>query len=357
MGIAALSKNPPPPEKIWLTIIRVPLSLWVLLYHLDGFAVYERKLFQYYDTGWLIPRGYLAVDLFFSLSGFIIAYRYAEEIKAGFCSHFKKFIEKRFWRLYPAHLVMVCLMGVPLVLAVLMGKEVGQPSFYHPFGLFLNASLLQSFALQDFPSWNGIAWAVGAEMVGYAVVFPLCLWLIGHAPRLVNVGLTILISAIIFYLCHTWMGNLNVSHDGGVLRIFPTFMGGFFLYQCLPLRLPAHQARLLSLLGLIAVVVICYLPVAHEWLIYPASMVLIAGLYYLPPPNSYAFWRVLRFGGILSYTFYVGHLFIITMTGRAMRQLGMADDGVTLLAAVIFMIIASYIWAYILWRYVEERYK
>ncbi|WP_166430560.1 acyltransferase family protein [Polymorphobacter arshaanensis] len=53
-------------------------------------------------TSWL-PSGYLAVDMFFALSGFVIAHAYDQRIAAGLGA--RRFMAMRFIRLYPLYLL------------------------------------------------------------------------------------------------------------------------------------------------------------------------------------------------------------------------------------------------------------
>jgi peptidoglycan/LPS O-acetylase OafA/YrhL len=51
----------------------------------------------------LVPRGYLAVDLFFALSGFVLAYAYGAELAQR--GNVRRFMGQRLIRLYPLYLV------------------------------------------------------------------------------------------------------------------------------------------------------------------------------------------------------------------------------------------------------------
>lgn len=51
----------------------------------------------------LVPRGYLAVDLFFALSGFVLAFAYGAELAQG--GNVRRFMGQRLIRLYPLYLL------------------------------------------------------------------------------------------------------------------------------------------------------------------------------------------------------------------------------------------------------------
>src|SRR3546814_14984278 len=79
-----------------LTGLRAVAALMVLSMHLD--QIYGNVLARYLAP---IDQGYLGVDVFFVLSGFILSHVYAAEISAR---TYGVFLWRRFARLYPIHL-------------------------------------------------------------------------------------------------------------------------------------------------------------------------------------------------------------------------------------------------------------
>ena len=86
-----------------LTSIRGIAAWWVVLYHFR----------EHLPSGcpeWLLAltaHGYLAVDLFFILSGFVLALNYAESLP-GDLAGATGFYRLRFARIYPLHFVILC---------------------------------------------------------------------------------------------------------------------------------------------------------------------------------------------------------------------------------------------------------
>ena len=77
-----------------------------------------------------IPRGYMAVYLFFSLSGFVIALNYFNKIDSF--KSLVSFQKKRFFRLYPVHiftLILVLLIQCLKYVAIELGLPAGQEAF------------------------------------------------------------------------------------------------------------------------------------------------------------------------------------------------------------------------------------
>lgn len=102
------------------------------------------------------PRGHLAVDLFFLLSGFVISHAY--EHRLGNALQFKAFYIARVIRLYPLYVAATLALTAQLIVISLAGKE-------HDPEL---AKIATSFATAIFLLPTPIAWSVDPT-----VIFPL----------------------------------------------------------------------------------------------------------------------------------------------------------------------------------------
>jgi peptidoglycan/LPS O-acetylase OafA/YrhL len=119
--------------------------------------------------------GLLAVDLFFSLSGFVFFWLYARSIASGGTTP-RQFWVRRFSRLYPLHLL--------TLLGVAAGQLLFVARFEHPFvyadndlpHFLLNLGMASSWGFERGFSFNGPAWSVSVEMVLYGLFFMFCRW-------------------------------------------------------------------------------------------------------------------------------------------------------------------------------------
>ena len=77
-----------------------------------------------------LAKGYLAVDLFFMLSGFVIWYNYADRLRAGGGAETRLFLWRRFARVWPLHAAILAafIAFVALLLAT------GRPAPGYPLG-------------------------------------------------------------------------------------------------------------------------------------------------------------------------------------------------------------------------------
>jgi peptidoglycan/LPS O-acetylase OafA/YrhL len=103
--------------------LRGVAAILVVLFH---------ENYWFSQTG-LVPKAYLAVDFFFCLSGFIIAYSYSEHLISGQLS-FLKFSAIRLVRLYPLYLLGTVLGLLRLSVQIAIGHPAA-PSISNFSGL------------------------------------------------------------------------------------------------------------------------------------------------------------------------------------------------------------------------------
>ena len=159
-------------------------ALLVVAYHLQFGAYYLLPIEAATD---LFRRGYLAVDLFFVLSGFIIAYvNEADRVRAVTSAEAASFWRARFARLYP--LLAFSLAMMVLVRAFITLAYVGQgrpgPSYWSAgsLGELASQALLANAWFVGVGGWNVPTWSISAEAVAY-LLFPLVVTLHARAPR------------------------------------------------------------------------------------------------------------------------------------------------------------------------------
>ncbi len=146
--------------------------------------------------GWVMPatgRFYLAVDLFFMLSGFVMWYTYAERLRCGGRGEAARFWWRRIARIWPLHAA-ILLAYVVFALAVLLR---GRDASAYPFAeLPLHLLLMQNWGLTHTLRWNDPAWSISTEWAAY-LLFPLvvrlCRW--DRLPSLALLGLVALLFA------------------------------------------------------------------------------------------------------------------------------------------------------------------
>lgn len=134
--------------------------------------------------GWLDPFsmfGFIGVDLFFVLSGFILSYVYRERFATSLSlTELREFAVARFARLYPLHLATTLLMLIAFAIAVRAGVPPHETG-----GYTLTSTILSLFLIQE---WFGVvapnagSWSISIELLNY-LIFPLIIAVTARLPK------------------------------------------------------------------------------------------------------------------------------------------------------------------------------
>jgi peptidoglycan/LPS O-acetylase OafA/YrhL len=345
-------------------------AMFVMLHHLGEIKTGPGQVSNFFSLG---ANADVVLDMFFLLSGFIMAYIYAETFGSGVSGKaVGKFLWFRFARVYPLHifaiLVYLAERGAYIVAYAIHGSfaDVAVPPaiFYTdpnlantPYTLLANVLLIHAWGFTSQVSWNYPSWASSAEFSAY-LLFPFMCLLIG---RLGRTGLVILVGCSLagYVALYTTFGTLNISPTIGALRTIPGFMMGVALFM-VSSPLAGMSTRSVNVAQTIALAVaVVAFSTTHNQLILVATM---AGVLWATTQNrgwvsGVLSWRPLQFLGRISFTIYTLHVIV----GKPMfpifnalgGKLGVADQAwwlyVTLVAACLATIVAS-VFAY---RYVE----
>ena len=197
----------------------------------------------------VVNNGFLFVDFFFVLSGFVIAASYGSKLAGGFS--IPKFMALRLGRVYPLHFVM---------LMVFLAFELGFALFAshaadrQPFtgtnsveSLIASLLLIQIFVGPDGTYWNGPSWSIAAEVWTYLIFALAVRWL---KRALVPACLAVAVACCIFLYFRTDR-YLDVFHDGALARCLYGFSLGVVAYhlhgRLAEWRLPLAAATLIEL--------------------------------------------------------------------------------------------------------------
>lgn len=151
------------PELRGLTSLRGVAAWYVVAFHIrnsvEGLPPEARTLFS---------KGYLAVDFFFLLSGFVIALTWFDRLRSKGLRGVPEFLGKRVARIWPLHLFML---GCAAVLAVALAYTGhGDPQFPGS-ALPAHIFLIQAWGFGHTLKWNDPAWSISAEFAAY-LLFP-----------------------------------------------------------------------------------------------------------------------------------------------------------------------------------------
>lgn len=283
--------------------------------------------------------GQIAVDLFFVMSGFIIAYRYDVRFAAGLGT--LAFAKQRFIRLYPLF-ILGSLIGVLPALAAVVAGNVSTLHRGFVESLPLAALMLPSHLAAPDTNFvyplNAPAWTLALEMlvnIAYAASFRS--WTTRRLIGCVIVGFAALCLAASHY------GTLDVgwtwSHYlGGFPRILYGFAAGVLMFRLFERRPFRATLPWWSLLLIIGVLFFLPPPVTRAWwdlglvaVVVPA--IVIAGVAAEPPKWLHS---ACATAGIYSYVVYSLHFVLIGVFIRLEDRLHLDKDAASLGKALVF---------------------
>ena len=235
--------------------------LMVILYHFS-------EGHHYSGIGWfdlIAARGYLWVEFFFTLSGFILTYAYGHRLKELWTPNgYGAFLRARLIRLYPLHLFMLAVVGALILGLHWIAQAHGYYSIfevkYHQDistkGLVFSLLLIQAWNSMDRLTWNGLSWFVSVEFA-LCLLFPLVLRLahgrVWRGFALIAAGVAGML-ALLFTSKH----GLDLTYHDGVWRGLADFTIGagmaVLFVRARDTRMPAwvHSVVQLILLACLA---------------------------------------------------------------------------------------------------------
>ena len=225
-----------------LTALRFFAAMWVVSFH------YWPELTGESGVPAIVTKGYLGVEMFFVLSGFILSHVYLQSVGEG-KFRYGMFLWARLARVYPLHLA--TLVGVGLLVA---GAAVAGFSLSHNIAdwpsLPANLLMVHAWGLAPEAAWNHPSWSISAEWFAY-LTFPLfgwVAWRLKDRPWAAAAGaLTFMTGLYIAFEAAAGFPLTRATIHWGALRIVPCFAYGCAIY--LLWRSGAVQNRREALLG------------------------------------------------------------------------------------------------------------
>lgn len=330
--------------------LRAIAILLVLMYH-GGLA--------------LFPSGFVGVDVFFVISGFLITSIIHEAIDSKHFS-FIDFYNRRLWRLQP---VFICLIVVTTCVTLLFffpddlmefNRTARKTSLFIS-NIFFKNSTTGYFAPNTMQIPLLHTWSLSIEWQCY-LILPLAMYGLHRLFNKRNVTLVIYLLCVLFFVVslHNGQDNPAQSYYQFSSRIFEFLVGSCVALMPIYKRTLPSFAMIFGLnsFSVLALGLIFYIASLDGILLgYPnwyACMVclstgLLIGLGRLYPELASITWltcKPLVFIGVLSYSLYIWHWPIFAL----IRYQGVMDEpGVLILAYLL-----TFVLGYLSWRYIEK---
>ncbi len=291
------------------------------LSHLDGLraiAVFYVLLFHFHLYG--SRGGYLGVDIFLVLSGFLMTRIIVRNVSSDKFS-MPAFVARRFWRLYPSLLVTVCA-------TLFISLFLFPPNLQKGVGASSLAALL-SVSNEYFRRTSGYfdvrtelkplmhTWSLSLEEQFY-VFWPLLILAIHRVKlkpgRLIPIVMSI-VTFISFQIAHSMRRHHSFVFFGLPSRVFEFAVGGIVSHYYVDITAPISKMKMhniISTIGLICVNYPMFYPPKSN-LPGPAALPTLLGTLMLivTPQSELSKYvlssRPLRFVGKLSYALYLVH--------------------------------------------------
>ena len=207
-----------------LTALRFAAALWVAVY------TFWPNLAGAPQTA-VVAKGYLGVELFFVLSGFILSHVYLQAAGEKRFSY-RGFLWARIARVYPLHLATLIGVGGLAAAALIAGMSV-DANVLSWSSLPANLLMLHAWGLAPVAGWNHPSWSISAEWFAY-LCFPLfafVFWRLRDKPVAAVVGTAAFLTVLYFVFEQTAGFPLTeATIRWGALRIVPCFALGCALY-------------------------------------------------------------------------------------------------------------------------------
>ena len=288
-----------------LTGARGIAAWFVVLYHLRFSLGVSPSMMD------VLAKGYLAVDFFFVLSGFVIWLSYVDRIRTRRWAAVPDFLMRRIARIWPLHLVMLAF-AVALAGLLFVTGRPADPRFDFA-DLPAHIFLVQNWRGYGSLDWNDPAWSISCELFAY-LLFPLLALSIDwrRLPTWAIIGATSLVIAVLASIMAlrglTTLGQFIPQF--GLLRCTAEFTCGtavaalWLRYRQAP-RLPFILASVVAIIAFAtfvsgAVVEMASIPATF------VALVLALALTANVPGNPLA-GRALVYLGDISFATYLSH--------------------------------------------------
>lgn len=278
----------------------------------------------------LVKTGWIGVDIFFVLSGFIISYVHASDFTCLSLRAEARFLAIRLSRIYPVHIAtLAAALGLLLLHAAAGSPVTDRFSAGSFIGNLLLVHAWDSYRL----TWNYVSWSISAEWAAY-LAFPILAYALVRvrSAAAALLGAAASLVAMIVALRGLGLDSMYVVSGHVLIRVAGGFSAGCFLYS-------AYRTKALEALpwGLITTSCLLVLALQVVWLessfwAMPTIAILVLGLSY----GRGAAARILStnwavFLGDISYSLYMVHFLTIEAVTALLRH-GRLGTSILLLA-------------------------
>jgi peptidoglycan/LPS O-acetylase OafA/YrhL len=302
----------------------------------------------------LIPQGFLGVDIFFVISGYVITQMMTRSNQTSFLGFLQEFYSKRIRRLIPALVLVVALtLLFSYLVMTRVELEIVNTGAFSLIGLS-NIYLLHTsndyFGLVASQNPFTHTWSLGVEEQFYAI-YPIFFWLVTYkyrTYRLISFLTLILLFSLILAL-YFKTSNPNLVFYSMPTRLWELSLGAIAF--CIKDRLV--KLKHLGRLQVIAVLTILVILTKNESNIIFDQLLVSVATSFLVIPNTANITKLLSsqlssWIGLRSYSIYLIHWPILVLGTYLFGK-----SAITLVLLLILMLFLSFL----NYKYIENRFR
>ena len=295
-------------------------AVWVFIFHLK--IAMSDKLVP------VVSAGHMGVDLFFLLSGFVLAHA-CRGTDDWTVQDYGRFVQARAVRIFPLHLF-----GLAALLLIVLAWPDFAASFsdgaerFSAGAFFANALLIQNWDIWMPTSWNTPAWSLSAEWFGY-LLLPAAVALtrrVGSRAAAVALCYACLV-VLILALASQGEWSIGVLGRMGFTRMVCEMACGCFLYRAFSQGWRVGDAGSLAGLGLFGLGIL--LPNADALALLAIPLIVLGAAENGTTLSRALSLRPAVFLGEISFSIYLTHWIILEAVHRALPPRASSLSGLT----------------------------
>jgi peptidoglycan/LPS O-acetylase OafA/YrhL len=345
-----------------LTGLRGIAALYVVLYHFKAGNFFEGVPNTFFH------HGYLAVDLFFVLSGFVMALTYHSDfINKVTLSSYKELIGRRIARVHPLYLMMTLLFTI---FYWLVPNKIPHDVEFSATAIVSNLFLIQAWGIA--PSIVSAGWSISTEFAAY-LLFPFLVLVIFSYQKIFSHLIALISMTVIIIISQSSLGsiyevnnvsNLNIWQEYTLyplIRCLCEFIIGMWAYRLYRDSCQA-QNKLSHIIHsnwpslILAIIIFCGLciPKIDAFIVFLLPFFIISLANDSSPVAKIISWKPLYLLGLISYSLYLCHLMIFWIRSELIELLTRYQILHTQLVALAIQISISLVTASFFYLCVEK---
>lgn len=328
---------------------------------IDGLRAIAIVFVLFFHAGLTVfPSGFIGVDIFFVISGFLITGIINTSLNKNRFS-FSEFYNRRLWRLQPVFLCLIFCTALCTVCFFLPEDVLQYFKSARKSSIFISNMYFERLTTDYFARHNKElpllhTWSLSIEWQCY-LMLPIAFYALKRFCRPQHTAQIIYLLTVIFlfWTLYSSIHNPTKSYYQLLSRIFEFLIG-----SCVAITPPrkARNKYILNLIALFALFTMFYIaslshiapgfPNQYALILCTATATLIALGQYTPKPiiNQLLALKPIVFVGLISYSLYIWHWPLFAL----MHYLQLDESSAVLL--LVFSLV--FIVAYLSWRFIEQ---